>query len=192
MDILSFFIILFLIHSSINIGHLLFFSITFKNCASSIASPISSETLYYANIVCCQSLRKFATLFLLCILHFFQSLFKILSWSPLQISFWNEFVFHIINFLSFELTLAVFLFVVAPSFSLLFVVAIFPLLFVGALSFSLLFLLRRVFYYCCVESPTADLFVVQSFLLLPIPVHCTKFTILLFTVLFFIAEFTES
>jgi hypothetical protein len=103
MDFPSRFIISFLIHSSINIGHPSCFSITFKTCASFIAFPVSSESLCYVNTVCSQLLRKFATLFLLCILHFFKSLFKRFPWSPLQISFWNEFVFHTVNLLSSEL-----------------------------------------------------------------------------------------
>jgi hypothetical protein len=65
--------------------------------------PVSSEALCYVNTVCCQSLRKSAILILLHILHCFQSLFKRFPWSPLQISFWNEFVFHTVNLLSSEL-----------------------------------------------------------------------------------------
>jgi hypothetical protein len=103
MDFPSLFIISFLIHSSINIGHPSCFSITFKTCASFIAFPVSSEALFYINIVCSQLLHKFATMFLLRFLHCFKSLFKSFPWNPLQISFWNKFVFHTVILLSYEI-----------------------------------------------------------------------------------------
>jgi hypothetical protein len=150
MDFLSLFITSFLIHSSINVGHLSFFSITFKICASSITFPISSEALCYETIVCCQSLRKYVTLFLMHILHYFQSLFKRFSWSLLQFSFWNKFVFHTINLLYFELN----------SYYLL----LRPV-------FHCFLLLCRVFVvvYCCIEFSTASKFSVVVY-------YCAEFS----------------
>jgi hypothetical protein len=182
MDFPSLFIILFLIHSSINIGHLSCFSITFNTCESFIAFLVSSETLCYVNIVCFQSIHKSATLFLLCILHFFKSFFKIFPWNPLQICFWNEFFSHTINLFSSELNSYYLLlrqvfrhclslrqdFCYAEVFRCrLFLHQSFPFLFTVAPSFH------------CADFSATDLFVAQSFLLLPFPVHREKVTILI-------------
>jgi hypothetical protein len=162
MDFPSLFIISFLIRSSINIGHPSCFSITFKTCASSIVFPVSSEALCYVNTICFQSLRKYAILILLCILHRFQSLFKSFPWSPLQISFWNEFFFLTVNLLSSELN----------SYYLL-LRQVFPLLFTTsrnccaeifvAPSFSIV-------VYCCAEFLIAPNFL--PLICLPHKVSC--------------------
>jgi hypothetical protein len=176
MDIPLVFIISFLIHSSINIDHLSCFSINFKTCSSSISFPISFKSLCYTNIVFFQSLHKLATLFLMCILHCFQYVFKSFSWSPLQISFCNKFVFHTTNLLYFDLN-SYYLLLHQVFHCCLSLCQVFVVVYLCVEVFHCCLLLHRVFY--CVEFPVVDLLAAQSFLLLHFPAHCEKVTILI-------------
>jgi len=104
---------------------------------------LSSKSLFYVNIVCFHSIRKYTILIMLCILHCFQSLVKSFPWSPLQINFWNEFFFSHSHSSFFRSKFL--LSTLAHIFSLLFVVAsIFPL----RRSFWLLFTIAPIFWLC--------------------------------------------